>query len=92
MSDPIARLQFLNKKRLDIHTTRQRAAMAKMIAPALVTRIQAKLDGKFQSLTTEHNQLLELIKADPVLRKRLHEDEKHRVEKAGRAKDHERQR
>lgn len=92
MNDPIARLHVLNKKRLDIHTTRQRAGMAKMIAPALVKRIQAKLDCKFQSLTTEHNQLLELIKADPVLRKRLDEDEKQREQKADRAKDHERQR
>lgn len=92
MSDPIARLVFLNKKRLDVHATWRRVAVAKMIAPALVQRIQAKLDGKFQSLTTEHNQLLELIKADPVLRQKLFDHEKRQMQAADHAKGLERQR
>lgn len=81
MSDPILRLQALDQKRMDVHTTSNRARLAKMIAPALVERIQRKLDQRFQSISRERNQLLKIIEDDPVLRKRLYELEKSKIDK-----------
>lgn len=75
MSDPLLRLQQLDRRRHKIHTSAQRAKLGRYLAPALERRIQDNLDRLFKRVTRERNQLLELIKADPVLRKRHHDQE-----------------
>lgn len=75
MSDPLARLLKLDRRRAILYTYSQRIKLARLIAPAAERRMQARINTRFNAITLERRQLLELIKADPVLRKRHFEHE-----------------
>lgn len=75
MSDPFARIKVIDERRLYLATYRRRISMAALIAPNLERRMRARIDQRFNDLSRERQQLLELIKANPVLRKRLYDQD-----------------
>ncbi|HEX2842064.1 hypothetical protein [Hyphomicrobium sp.] len=83
MSDPLARLDTIDKKRAKLATYANRIKMARFFAPETERKLQKRIDTRFQDLTRERRQLLELIKADPVLRKRLFEKEEAALKASG---------
>lgn len=56
-------------------TYSRRIRLARLLAPDTERRMQKRIDAQFNDLTRERRQLLELIKADPVLRQRLFDQE-----------------
>lgn len=80
MSDPLARLHKLDQRRTILYTYSQRIKLARLFAPATERRMQARISARFHAITLERRQLLELIKADPVLRRR-HLDHEQRLSK-----------
>lgn len=76
MADPIRRLQKLDTRRVILHTYSRRIRMARFLAPDAERRMQLRLDRRFQDITRERRQLLEIIRSDPVLRTRLQDYEK----------------
>ena len=75
MSDPFARLKTIDRRRLILATYSRRIRMVRALAPDAERRMQKRVELQFNDLTRERRQLLELIKADPVLRKRLFDQE-----------------
>lgn len=75
MSDPFARLKTIDRRRLALATYSRRIRLTRPLAPDAERRMQRRIELQFNDLTRERRQLLELIKADPVLRKRLFEQE-----------------
>lgn len=69
--DPIARIHKLDRRRVILVTYSRRIRLARALAPAAERRMQQRLDARFIAITRERRQLLEIIKADPVLRKRF---------------------
>lgn len=75
MSDLFTRLRKIDNRRATLNTYAQHIKLARILAPDLERRMQYRIDRRFNDLTRERRQLLELIKADPVLRKRLFDQE-----------------
>jgi hypothetical protein len=84
MADPLARLHSIDKSRNKLHTYSQRIKLARFFAPETEAKLQKRIDRKFNDLTRERRQLLEIIKADPILRQR-HFDYEESVRKAATA-------
>lgn len=83
MTDPIARLQKLDQRRTILHNYSRKIRLARLVAPALEARMQRRIDARFLEYTRERRQLLELIKANPVLRERLFSLETSALKAAG---------
>ncbi len=82
MANLIQHLQDIDRRRARLVTYSRRIKMARPFAPETEQRMQANIDREFRNLTRERNQTLELIKADPVIRKQLHD-----LEEAARTRD-----
>lgn len=85
MSDPLARLRKIDLRRIILATYSRRIRLARPLAPDAERRMQRRIDAQFNDLTRERRQLLEIIKSDPVLRKRFH-DQEDEARKAAEAK------
>ncbi len=77
MSDPLARLKTIDRRRVMLATYSRRIRMTRPFAPDAESRMQKRIDAHFNDLTRERRQLVELIKADPALRKRLFDMEEN---------------
>jgi hypothetical protein len=75
MSDPLARLKKIDQRRVVLATYSRRIRMVRPLTPESERRMQKRIDTLFNDLTRERRQLVELIKADPVWRQRLFEQE-----------------
>jgi len=75
MADLIARLDDLDERRTKILTYKNRVRLAGYIMPQTARRLIDGFDERFQRLTVERRQVLELIRANPILRKRLYDRE-----------------
>lgn len=82
MTNLIKRLQKIDHRRAMLLTYSRRIKLARPFAREAEQRMQSNIDTQFRSLTRERNQVLELIKADPVMRKELFD-----LEEAVRKKD-----
>lgn len=75
MSDPLARLKTIDRRRIMLATYSRRIRLTRPLAPETERRMQKRIDARFNDLTRERRQLVELIKADPVLRQRFYDQE-----------------
>ncbi len=75
MSDPLARLKKIDQRRVLLATYSRRIRMVRLFTPDAERRMQKRIDARFNDLTRERRQLVELIKADPVLRQRFFDQE-----------------
>lgn len=87
MRDPFARLDIIDYKRAKLYSYSQRIKLARYFAPETEQKLQKRIDMRFQELTRERRQLLELINANPVLRKRLADKDEAARRAADRPKD-----
>lgn len=83
MADLLARMRAIDKDRARLLTYSKRIKLARIAAPQLERRVQTNIDRRFNDLTRERRQLLEIIRADPVLRKRFFDYEDSLLKAAG---------
>lgn len=84
MADLIQELERLDRRRAETYYYGGKARALGLIAPGLAGKIIAGLDQRFQDLTRQREQVLQLIWADPVLRLKMREREKATIEEAHR--------